>query len=118
MAFRDLSEEQKQARYDYNRRKRQELREAAIVGGYQPGVRERRSEEELAENRAFHNERRRKTMQAVYRSLRNQGLSPAEADDELEEIAQNAQFIQGPATYLGPDYVPGSFGSTSPRRRR
>lgn len=116
--FSQLTEEEKQKRYAYNRARRQRLMEAARAGGYAPEPRQTLSEEERAERQAMHHKRRRKAMEAAYRRLREQGYSPAEADEELEEMAENVQYIQGPATYLGPDYQPGMFGSVGRRRRR
>ncbi|KKL54419.1 hypothetical protein LCGC14_2265630, partial [marine sediment metagenome] len=48
MGFADLTEEQKEARYAYNRDRRQRIKEAAIAGGYQPQERVTLSEEERA----------------------------------------------------------------------
>jgi hypothetical protein len=115
--FRDLTEEEKQKRYEYNRQRRARIMAAAEAGGYTPEPRAVLSEEERAERQAMHHKRRRKAMEAAYRRLREQGYSPAEADEELEEMAENIQYIQGPATYLGSDYQPGMFGSSRRRRR-
>lgn len=115
--FRELTEEQKQRRYEYNRQRRQRIMEAAREGGYEPEERETLSEEERAERQAFYHKRRRKSMEAAYHRLREQGYSPAEADEELEAMTENIQYIQGPATYLGPDYQPGMFGSVRGRKR-
>ena len=127
MAFADLTEEQKQARYAYNRDRRERIKEHAIAGGYEPQERVVLSEEERADRRQMHQLRRRKTMTAVYAELRSQGLSPAEADEELEELAGQVEFHGPdhfhPFTTLGPNYfsegnVEARGGGRKKKRRR
>lgn len=128
MAFSDLTQEQKEARYAYNRDRRERIKQAAIAGGYEPQERVTLSEEERADRRQMHQLRRRKTMTAIYAELRSQGLSPAEADDELEELAGQVEFHGPdhfhPFTTLGPNYFDDDhvsargLGRTKKRRRR
>lgn len=115
--FADLSPEEKQRRYDYNRQRRERIREAAIAGGYEPAQRETLSDEERERRQKDYRKSRNETIRAAYQRLREQGFSPAEANEELEESLEGVQYIQGPATYLGPDYQPGMFGSSRRRRR-
>ena len=130
MGFADLTQEQKEARYAYNRDRRERIKEAAIAGGYEPQERVVLSEEERADRRQMHQLRRRKTMTAIYAELRSQGLSPAEADEELEELAGQVEFHGPdhfhPFTSLGPNYFSegnvaargGSRREKKKRRRR
>ena len=127
MAFADLTQEQKEKRYAYNRERRERIMEAATAGGYEPQERVTLSEEERADRRQMHQLRRRKSMTAVYSELRSQGLSPAEADEELEELAGQVEFHGPdhfhPFTSLGRDYfsegnVAARGGGRKKKRRR